>query len=327
MVIIAVAAVLIAGSIAPTDVVVTRSVLIKAARPVIMEQVTRFKSWPAWSPWHDKDSAMKITYIGQDGEPGSGYHWTGDDRTVGEGEMKNTAVSDSQMDFTINIIKPWTMDMTGTFKAKDTANGSTKVTWSVTKHTAYPFNASNLFVDIDKYLGADFEMGLAKLKKAIESNPVIAAAAQVEIKEVDFPARTYQGVRKVVNMAEMMQFFNNSLGMVAPGVGSRMAGPAVSIYYTWDMASMTTDVMAGFPVKDTSAIVYGATYAQVPASKAYMAVQRGGYSGSAAVHNALKTYMTTKGQTPGLALDEYVVSPHETADSNQWVTNVYYFIR
>jgi effector-binding domain-containing protein len=316
--------ILVLGVIAPKDVTISRSIIVNAQKASVMEQVTRFKNWPAWSPWQEKDSAMLITYSGTDGQPGSGYHWKGDEHKVGEGEMKNIAVSDTGMTFDIDIIKPWTMHMPGSFTVKDT-NGATKMTWSVTKHTDYPFNASNMFVNIDKYMGGDFEHGLDKLKKVVESKGTTSST--IEIKEIDYPAHLYMGVRSTVYWSDLSAFFNKSFMGTAPILGSKISGPGVGIFYTWDTVAHKTDVLAAFPVTDTSVKKAGIPATSMPAGKAVTAVYKGGYSGAYAVHNAIKTYMMAKHLPMGVAIEEYAKGPHETPDSNSWVTNVYYLVR
>lgn len=326
LIIIILALVLIAGLFAPTDVVVTRSVVIKAPRASAMDQITRFKNWPAWSPWQEKDTAMKVVYNGEDGQVGSGYHWNGDEKKVGEGEMKNTGLTDSSMKFDIDIIKPWDMHMPGSFVVKDT-NGMTKVSWSITKHTAYPFNASNLVVDIDKYMGADFEQGLSKLKKLLEGGATTTSQEPIEIKETDYPGHIYAGMRQVVSWAEMEQFFMENFGPLSKAIGANVKGPAVAITYQWDTVNKRADIMLAYPVNDSSTKLKGITYVAIPASKAYVATLKGGYSRLKEFHNALGAHVAASGKQMVLPIEEYTVSMQQESDTNKLVTNVYYLIK
>lgn len=328
LIILVIALVLIAGLFAPIDVVVKRSTVIKAPHTAVMEQITHFKNWPAWSPWQEKDTAMKVTYNGDDGSVGSGYHWNGDEKKVGEGEMKNTGVSDTSMSFDIDIIKPWEMHMPGSFIVKDTA-GMTKVSWSITKHTSYPFNAANLVVDIDKYMGEDFVLGLGKLKKLLEGNSTtVQQTGPIEIKEVDFPGHIYAGMRQEMSWSEMEQFYMENFGPLGKAIGANVNGPAVSLTYVWDTTRKTADIMAAYPVNDSSTKLKGITYTSVPAGKAYMAVLKGGYSRLKDFHEALKALVARSGKQLILpAIEEYTVSMQQESDTNKLVTNVYYLIK
>jgi effector-binding domain-containing protein len=269
---------------------------------------------------------MKVVYNGEDGQVGSGYHWTGDEKIVGEGEMKNTGLSDSSMNFDIDIIKPWSMHMTGRFLVKDT-NNMTKVSWSMTKHTAYPFNASNLVVDIDKYMGADFDLGLTKLKKLLEGGSATTAQAPIEITETDYPAHIYAGTRQVVSWDEMEQFFMENYGPLSKAIGANITGPPVSLSYQWDTTNKRADIMIAYPVRDSATKLKGITYTAVPASKAYMAVLKGGYSRLKEYHDALAKHVAAAGRQMLLPIEEYTVSMQQETDTNKLVTNVYYLVK
>jgi len=321
---IVVVTIVILGIVEPTDITVTRSAVIKAPKERVFEHIVNFKSWPKWSPWSEKDTAIKITYSGTDGQPGSSYHWIGQEHITGEGEMKNTAVEGTKMNYELNVMKPWEMESVGTFSVKDTTGGS-KVTWTLTKHTPFPGNAMMAFVKMDKYLGGDFELGLANLKKVVESSAPPATIA--EIKEVDYPEHLFEGIRKSVGWDELQKFFSESYSLIGKGLGPAITGSAAGLFYQWDTVNKRTDVLAAFPVKDTTTPVVGAVFARVPASKAYMAAHKGGYSSEKNEHEALGKYMSAKGARPSLVIEEYMVGPFQEPDSNKWVTNIYYLVQ
>ena len=320
---VVVAAVLILALVEPTDVTVTRSAVINAPKDAVFAQVVNFKNWPNWSPWYQMEPTMKITYSGTDGQPGSGYHWVGEKKT-GEGEMTNKGVNGTQMDYELAFVKPREGKANGSFKADDTA-GMTRVAWSISMHMGFPWNAMNAFMNMDKMLGGDFESGLSNMKKYVGSHPT--AGSDVDIKEVDFPAHSYMGVRTVVKWSDLQKYFGDTYGMLGKEAGPRIIGPAVGLYYTWDTVNKSTDLFAGFPVADTSKPVKGGSFAGIGATKAYMAVQKGGYSSAMKYHNALMKYVSDKGQHPTLVVEEYIAGAYQTPDSTKWVTNIYYLVQ
>jgi len=323
LVLIALLSILVLGIIQPKDAFVTRSVFIKAPKDSIFEEIVKFKNWPHWSPWSQKDTTMKITYTGTDGTPGSSYHWIGNKDLTGEGEMKNMAVDGTKMDYEINIIKPWEMTATGSLIVKDTANGMEKVTWTFIKHTPFPWNAMNMFVNIDKYMGGDFELGLGTMKKYLEGRAM--QAPELEIKEVDFPEHIYQGVRKTISWMDITKFFMDNKAIL--GKETMVSGSYSGLYYTWDTATKTTDAVAGIPVSDTSMQVEGASFFHVPAARAYMTVHKGGYSNMMAAHMAIAKQMEAKGQKHSLVIEEYPSGQYNQPDSTKWVTNIYYLVQ
>jgi hypothetical protein len=169
-------ALIVLSVIEPKDVIVQRSIVIQAPKAAVFEQIVKFKNWPNWSPWQERDPKEQIMYSGVDGTAGSGYHWIGDPKLTGEGEMKNTSVEDGKLNYDLNTIKPFKKESMGYFQAVDTVNGSTRVTWSITMHFGTPSNAMNAFMDMDKMLGGDFERGLQNMKKYAEAH---AMSAQV----------------------------------------------------------------------------------------------------------------------------------------------------
>lgn len=308
----------------PQDILVTRSLLIKAPKEAVFEQMVYFKNWTNWSPWYLMDTGMRMTYSGTDGQPGSSYQWKGQENMTGAGEMKNTGVNGTTMNFDVTFTAPREGKATGILSAKDSAGG-TKATWSFTMHVPFPFNAMTAFMNMDKMLGGDFETGLATMKKFVEGHTTPVAI--IDVKEVDFPAHTYEGFRQTVGMAEMQKFFADSYGNLGKQVGSKIAGPAAGLYFTWDTAGHKTDMAAVFPVSDTTQPATGAVILHAGPAKAWMAVQKGGYAASMAYHNALAKKIAEKGLKQAFVVEEYVVGPHEQPDSNKWVTNIYYLVK
>lgn len=308
----------------PQDVLVTRSVLIKAPKEAVFEQMVKFRNWTNWSPWYLMDTSMKLTYSGTDGLPGSSYQWKGQENKTGAGEMKNTGVEGASMNFDVHFTAPLEGKATGTLSAKDTA-GMTKATWSFSMHVAFPFNAMDAFLNMDKMNGGDFETGLATMKKYVESHTTPAVV--IDVKEVDFPAHIYEGIRQTVAMSDMMKFFADTYGALGKELGSKIAGPAAGIYYTWDTTSKNSDMAAVFPVTDTTKPATGAVILHAGPAKAFMAVQKGGYSNAMIYHGALTKRLAEKGLKQSMVIEEYIAGPGNQPDSNKWVTNIYYLVQ
>ena len=308
----------------PYDVPVSRSILIKAPKEAVFVQMVQFRNWPNWSPWYKIDSTMKFTYSGTDGQPGSSYTWAGIENKTGAGEMKNTGVEGTTMNFDVLFTKPREGSAHGILKAEDTA-GMTKATWSFSIHTPFPFNAMCAFISMDKLLGGDFESGLSNMKQYVESHTTITPL--IEIKEVDYPAHIFEGIRETVAMSDMSKFFADTYSMLGKELGPKITGPAAGIFYTWDTANKNSDMAAVFPVSDTTKPATGAVILHAGPAKAFMAVQKGGYSTSMMYHTALAKRLAEKGLKQSLVIEEYIVSPYQQPDSNKWVTNIYYLVQ
>ena len=319
---VVVAGVLVLGVVEPKEVIVTRSIVIKAQKDVVFDQVVKFKNWPNWSPWYKMDSdKIKITYQGTDGQPGSSYHWEGSDKT-GAGDTKNISVDSTKMNFEIDITRPTSFSSECSLAATDTGSGMTKVKWTCSVKMSFPWNASFVVMNWDKLLGDDFEAGLANMKKYLESHtPQIP---NIEVKEVDYPAHTFEVIRKTIFWTDITKFCNDAYDLVAQDVGGKVEGTQVGVYYTWDTINHRTDCAVGFPVSDTTMPVKGTTFIHAGPSKAVMAVQKGAYNTSMQYHNAIAKYMAAKALPHTMVIEEYITGPKNEVDTNKWVTNIYY---
>jgi len=319
LLVIVAAAILILGAIEPTEVTVSRSTIIKGSKEAVFGQISHFHNWPNWSPWYRLDTTAKMTYYGAEGAVGSGYHWAGNDK-VGEGDMKSTAINGTQMDFELKVIKPFESLATGTFKADDTA-GMTRVTWSFKSKKKYPMNAMLVFMNMDKMLGKDFENGLNNMKMYVESHA--EAPTGTAVQEVDFPAHTYAGIRKMVAWTDISKACGEAYGMLGKNLGPKITGPAAAIYYTWDTVKKNTDMAMVFPVADTTGIK-DANIMHLPAAKACMAVHHGSYNNMEKTHESIRNYMAANHKNMTTCVEEMIVSPPAEKDSTKWVTNIYY---
>ncbi len=317
--------IIVLGVVEPKDVTIQRSIVINAPKTAVFEQVVKFKNWPHWSPWYQMDTNVQMTYNGTDGSQGSNYHWVGDPKRTGEGEMSNTGVEGTKLNYALHFIKPYDGQAQGYFDATDTGNSQTKVVWSISMHQKFPMNAMNAFMNMDKMLGGDFDRGLQNLKKYVETNA--GPATDAAITEIDQSAMTFAGVRKQMGWSDMTKFFMDTYPMLGKTLHPDANTHAYGLYYNWDTLHHTTDVAAVFPIKDTTAHIAGITYFHVPAGRAYVAVHNGGYSSEGREHNALMQYIAAKNQHPGLVMEEYIIGHYAEPDSNKWVTRIIYIVQ
>lgn len=315
--------------VAPKEVTVSRSATINAPKDVVFNHMSHFKDWDKWSPWHEMDPNMTITFKGEDGTVGSGYHWVGtEEKKTGEGEMTNTGLSGDTMKYSLNFLKPFKSTADGMFIAEDAGNGMTKATWQFHTKPTFPGNIFALFMNMDKMLGKDFEHGLDNLKKLAEAGGSTSggSVAGMQIEETQFAAHSYAGIRQMVKWEDMSRFFSESYEKLGKAAGPDINGPAAGLFYKWDTVAHNADAVAAMPVsKEVKAD--GVTMIKVPASKAYMIVYKGGYTGSMKAHEALNEKVRAAGRKADLIIEEYIKGPAEEKDSTKWVTNIYYLIK
>ncbi|MGH8672109.1 MAG: SRPBCC family protein [Burkholderiales bacterium] len=162
-----IAGVLILAAMKPDTFRVQRFASIKASPEKIFALINDFKSWGAWSPWEKKDPAMKRTFGAITSDKGATYAWEGN-KDVGQGSMEITeSVPPSKLTINLNFLKPFEAHNTVNFTLTPAAGG-TDITWSMGGTNNFMAKIIQVFMNMDKMIGADFETGLANLKAAAE---------------------------------------------------------------------------------------------------------------------------------------------------------------
>jgi carbon monoxide dehydrogenase subunit G len=166
VILVLIAGVLLYASRRPDNYHVERSILIKAPADKIFAFINDFHRWDAWSPYN-KDPAMQKTYSGSDSGKGAHYAWVGN-KDVGQGEITLVDTTPpNKLVFDLHMIKPFEGRNVAAFSLAPEA-GATRVTWSLDdKHTLF-LKTLTLFMNMDKMIGKDFEVGLARLKELSE---------------------------------------------------------------------------------------------------------------------------------------------------------------
>ena len=154
----------------PSDFRVTRTVRIAAPAAAIFAHVNDFHGWNAWSPYDKRDPAMIKTFEGPQAGTGASYAWTGNSQ-VGQGRATITESRPSDLiRVRLEFVKPFACTNTAEFTFEPEGD-QTAVTWSLTGRYGFIAKAIGLFMDMDRMVGGDFEVGLAQLKSVVETNP------------------------------------------------------------------------------------------------------------------------------------------------------------
>ena len=86
------------------------------------------------------------------------------------------SVTPSVVGLKLEFFKPWAATNPTTFSFDPIPEG-TKVTWAMDGNNNFMSKAFQMFMDMDKMVGKDFEQGLASMKAAAESAAKASAAA------------------------------------------------------------------------------------------------------------------------------------------------------
>jgi hypothetical protein len=148
---------------------VERSVTIDAPPAHIYDQIANFHNWTSWSPWEDVDPGLKRAYSGAESGTGAVYGWSGN-RKAGQGRMEITdATEPLRVRIDLVFEKPWKARNDTLFTIAPEGSGS-RVTWSMTGKITLMTKVMGIFKSMDKFLGPDFERGLARLKSTTQNS-------------------------------------------------------------------------------------------------------------------------------------------------------------
>ena len=147
------------------DFTLSRTTRIQAEAARVHALVDDFREWQKWSPWEGLDPDLNREYTGPDHGVGSTYHWSGN-KKAGEGEMRITGSTPSQVVVALEFLKPFKATNVTTFTLTP-AGDATDLTWTmVGNRNAIMSVLGKLY--FDKTIAADFERGLASLKQEAE---------------------------------------------------------------------------------------------------------------------------------------------------------------
>jgi Polyketide cyclase / dehydrase and lipid transport len=151
----------------PDSFRVERSLKVKAPADAIYPQVADFRRWTGWSPYENRDPAMKRTYGGAAQGKGATYAWDGNNN-VGAGHMEILEASTpSKLRIKLDFERPFEGHNTAEFTFVPQGD-ATQVTWAMDGPAPFMSKVMQVFINMDNMIGKDFEAGLASLKKLSE---------------------------------------------------------------------------------------------------------------------------------------------------------------
>lgn len=167
VIVVALAGILILAAVKPDNFVVQRSVTIKASPDKIYPLIADFHRWTLWSPYEKLDPALHRTYSGADAGKGAVYEWSGN-KKAGKGRMEIVNVNEpTDIVIQLDFIEPFATRNTAEFTLVP-SGGNTTVTWAMRGSSPFVAKIMQVFFDMDKMVGPDFETGLANLQAIAE---------------------------------------------------------------------------------------------------------------------------------------------------------------
>jgi len=162
----------------PSHITVQRSQVINAPETVVFPYLNNLHRFNDWSPWAARDPQLQARFSGPEAGKGAKVEWSSGQRSVGTGSMEITDSSPNRhIDLAVNFNG---LEGTSYYDVSPSGSGS-KVNWGFGYDTGTSPLKRWKGLLLDRYVGAEYRDGLAKLKERIESErrptaPSVSAA-------------------------------------------------------------------------------------------------------------------------------------------------------
>jgi len=155
----------VVGYALPRQVHVERSIVINAPQAQLFDALNGFKRFNEFSPWAALDPNTQYSYAGPESGVGAKMSWTSTDSKVGSGT--NEIVESTPPDFIRARLDFGGQLAEASFKFEPADTG-TRITWGFDGDVGNNPIARYVGLMFDKWIGADYEKGLARLKEVME---------------------------------------------------------------------------------------------------------------------------------------------------------------
>jgi len=162
-----IAILLIVAVFVPKEFSYEKSITINAPVDSVWNNANSLSALDKWSPWNDYDPTMKKEMTGIDGTVGAKHSWNSD--IVGSGSQTIVKFTKPQYFETELIFTEPNKSKGKAFVKLVSEGNNTIATWGMTGTMPYPLNLMNLFMNMEKSLGKDWDNGLSSLKKLSEN--------------------------------------------------------------------------------------------------------------------------------------------------------------
>ena len=319
-----------AGYLLPKEVHIERSVSVDRPSNMMFELLNGYRYYSEWSPWVGRDPNAKFVVSGPESGVGAHLSWTGDPQLVGSGWQEIVASTPfSRINIKLDFDAQGIAD-TGFILVAE--GDTTRVTWFFDSDLTKGVN----FVDsllaryfgllFDRWVGGDYELGLANLKQFAESLPV-SDFSQLEIDRVEVAARnilfvTTRSSQDPADIAPAMAQAYAEISLFMNRNGIEMSGQPLAITRAWEEGGYEFD--AAIPVDYIPVELSGNISAGLsPAGAAVRAVHHGNYDRMMPAYEKLAAYMSAHGLNNGKVSWEHYISDPATTAPQDMVTYIY----
>lgn len=318
------------GLFLPRAAHVERTVEIQRPAATVFTLVNGFEAFPDWSPWLERDPGIELIFSGPPSGVGAHMSWSGDPRLVGSGTqeiIESTPWSLVRMRMDIRQMG----ESLGFFRIDPTANGVFLTRgFDADLVEGYGFfqGLLNRYFGLffDRWIGGDYEQGLARIKALAESLPE-ADFSNLEVDRVQ--AKAWDILYVEAGGSRFGQSLSERLAEAYREISSLMAEQSVEMESQPMAITLKTGndeyrYRAAIPVTTNGVELSGQVRAGTsPSGSALRVSHRGPYDELPLVYAKLSAYMAAHGIRQGTVSWEHYISDPGSTSPGQTVTHIY----
>jgi len=150
---------------------IEKQVEINASQNEVFSYLKNLKNQDSSSKWGKMDPNMDKSFYGNDGTVGFIASWKSQNPDVGSGEQEIIKIEENKrIDFELRFKEPMEANNTAFFIIEQISKDKSLVKWGFEGEIDYPFNLMLPFMNMDKVIGDDLQIGLNNLKELMEQN-------------------------------------------------------------------------------------------------------------------------------------------------------------
>ena len=321
------------GAFLPSEHHVERSVTLKQSPSVVYTLLNSYRTFNEWSPWASRDPNAVYRTSGPDSGVGARLDWSGDPRQVGTGWQQITSSTpynrvEMHLDFGEQGIASSFFDISP-------VEGGSAVTWGFSTDVTADKGVLGALMGkyfgllLDKWVGLDYEQGLANFKVYAEALPASdfegAAIEVVNVEPLQILYVSGSTSQEAGDVAEALAAAFAEITVFMADNDLEMSGQPMAITRGWDEAGYRFD--AAIPVDEAPGSTTGNVMSGFsPSGPAVRYVHLGSYDGMLEAYDQLAAFMASNGLVEGAVSWEHYISDPGNTPEEEIVTHIYFLL-
>lgn len=290
---------------------------------VVYKNINDFKNWEDWGPWYELDSTIVASFPEKTSGIGASYSWTGKD---GNGSMKTVSViQDKEIIQQIDFGSGSTPEVYWNFNS---TKDSTEVIWGMRGASSFGEKIYWLINGgIEKNMQPMYKRGLELLEIQLEKEMDKHSVAYKN--EVDYGGGYYLYQTVSCRTEDAAKHMTKILPEIVAYMKTNhieASGKHFTLNHQVDLLNNTVMFSICVPVKERIITEGNILTGFLAPQKTFKAIFKGNYKFLPTIWPAIYKTLEESGYEPlqkGFSFEIYTVSPQDTDNPTEWLTEIY----